>query len=188
MKMEKRVKGSILIDFVKTIKADKTGAYDRYLTREDRDVINQRLLPSAWYPYETFRNCFNAVFEVLAKKNLDQVQNWGRLYGEQIVASLYKSLLKEGQPLDYLKKYEVYIRNFFDFGKIEVLEETQNQVVVRMIDLDPAFPPIYAIMFGWLERTLELCGAKNIRMEALRKSWEGAADTAVRFKWELTRK
>jgi hypothetical protein len=183
--MERRIKGSILVDFVKTIKADKTGAYERYLTAQDKNIINQRILPSAWYPYETFRNCFNAVFEVLAKKNLDMVRQWGRFYGEQIIESLYKGLLKQGHPLDYIRKYEVYIKNFFDFGKIEVIEEAQNQVLIKMSEFDPEFPPLYSIMLGWLERTLELCGAKNIKMEVVSKSWEGAKETAVRFKWTL---
>ena len=183
--MSGRVKGSVLIDFVKTIKADKTGVYDRFLTKEDQDIIRQRILPSAWYPYETFRNCFNAVYEVLAKKNLDTVRQWGRLYGEAIVANLYKGLLKQGHPLDYIKKYEIYVKNFFDFGKLEVIEEAQNQVLIKMLDFDPNFPPLYSIMFGWLERTLELCGAKNIKAELLSKSWEGAKETAIRLKWQL---
>ncbi len=183
--MDGKVKGSVLIDFIKTIRADKSGVYQRYLTKEDQAIINQRILPSAWYPYATFRNCFNAIYEVLAKKNLDLVRQWGRLYGARIVDALYKGLLKQGQPLDYIKKYEVYIKNFFDFGKIEVEEEAPNQVLIRMIDFDPSFPPLYAIMFGWLERTLELCGAKSIKLEIVRKSWEGAQDTAIRFKWQL---
>ena len=58
----------------------------------------------------------------------------------------------------------------------------------RLMTGDPEFPPVYAIMFGWLERTLELCGAKNIQAEVIRKSWEGAQDTAVRLKWDLIRK
>jgi len=183
--MEGKVKGSVLIDFVKTIKADKTKAYDRYLSKEDQAIISQRILPSAWYPYPTFKNCFNAVFEVLARKNLDMVRQWGRLYGEQIVANLYKGLLKQGHPLDYIKKYEVYTKNFFDFGKIEVMEEAQNQVLVKMTEFDPGFPPLYAIMFGWLERTLELCGAKEIKSEIVSKSWEGAKETSLRLKWQL---
>jgi len=183
--MARRVKGSILVDFVKTIRADKTGAYERYLTREDKEIINQRILPSAWYPYETFKNIFNAAFEILAKKNLDMVKQWGRFYGERIIENLYKGLLKQGHPLDYIKRYETYVKNFFDFGKLEIIEEAQNQVLIRMIDFDPDFPPFYSIMFGWLERTLELCGAKNIKMEVIRRSWEGAPDTTVRLKWQL---
>jgi hypothetical protein len=179
----KNVKGSILVDFVKTIKANKTGVYDRFLTDEDRSVINQHILPSAWYPYETFRNCFNAVFEVVAKKNPDQVKGWGELYGQAIISELYKGFLKQGEPLDYIKKYQVYVKNFFDFGRIEVIEEKPNQVLVKLVDFDSEFAPLYYMMFGWLKKTLELCGAKDLNAEIAAKSWQDPVDTAFRFRW-----
>ena len=93
-----QVKGTILIDFVKTIKADKSGAYDEFLTDQDREIISQRILPSGWYPYQTFRNCFNASVQVLAKNDMEKVEQWGRLYGEAIITSVYKGLIKEGAP------------------------------------------------------------------------------------------
>jgi len=178
----KKVKGTILVDFVKSIKANKTGVYDQYLTPEDTAAISTRILPSAWYPYETFRHCFNAVFEVAAKKNLDQVKTWGALYGKSIMSDLYKGLLKH-EPLDYIKKYQVYIKNFFDFGKVEVIEEKPNQVLVKFIDFDADFAPLYYMMYGWLEKTLELCGAKNLHSEIASKSWQDPVDTAFRFRW-----
>lgn len=179
----KKVKGTILVDFVKTIKANKTGIYDKYLTPEDNAAIYQRILPSAWYPYETFRHCFNAVFEVVANKSLDQIKAWGILYGQSIMTDLYKGLLKQGEPLDYIKKYQVYIKNFFDFGKVEVIEEKPNQVLIKFVDFDADFAPLYYMMYGWLEKTVETCGAKNLRTEIVSKSWTGQGDTAIRFRW-----
>jgi hypothetical protein len=178
----KKVKGTILVDFVKSIKANKTGSYDPYLSPEDRSAISGRILPSAWYPYDTFRHCFNAVFIVDGKKSLDQVKAWGSLYGASIMGDLYKGLLKH-EPLDYIKKYQVYIKNFFDFGKVEVVEEKPNQVLVKFIDFDADFAPLYYMMYGWLEKTLELCGAKNLHSEIAAKSWQDPVDTALRFRW-----
>ncbi len=181
----KRAKGSILIDFVKTIRADKSGVYDSYLTPQDKEIINQRILPSAWYPYETFRRCFEAVFQVLAKGDLEQVKKWGKIYGEAIMGSIYKGLIKQGEPLEYLKKYEIYIRNFFDFGEIKIEEEGPNQVIMHIRGFDKDFPPLYYMMYGWLERSLELCGVKGVKVESLEKSWEGGEETKVRISWEL---
>jgi hypothetical protein len=39
------------------------------------------------------------------------------------------------------------------------------------------------MMRGWLERSLELCGAKNIKTEALTKSWAGAPETKFKISW-----
>jgi uncharacterized protein (TIGR02265 family) len=179
-----KVKGSVLVDFIKTIRADKSGVYEPYLTDEDKKIIGQRILPSAWYPYETFKHCFQAVFEILAKGDPEKVREWGRSYGGTIMSGLYKGLLKQGEPMQYLKKYSTYIRNFFDFGAIEVKELSDNEVEMTIKDFDAEFVPAYYIMFGWLERTLEICGAKDIKSEVLERAWEGAPVTRIRISWK----
>lgn len=179
-----RVKGTILIDFVKTIKADKAGAYDSFLTDQDRKVVAGRILPSGWYPYETFINCFNAVVTVLAKNEMDAVRQWGRIYGENILTGFYKGIVKDGLPMDSLNKYSTYIRNLFDFGEIEIEPLDDHKALVRIIGFDPKFEAQFHMMRGWLERSLELCGAQNIACEFMDKSWQGAPVTTLKFSWK----
>jgi hypothetical protein len=180
-----KVKGTILLDFVKTIRADKTGVYDQYLSDEDREILKERILPSGWYPYETFRNCFNAVVQVLAKGDMDSVRQWGRIYGENIVTGVYKGIIKDRAPMESLSKYSTYIRNLFDFGEISIESVSGNEAIVSIKGLDADFEPLYHMMLGWLERSLELCGAKDIEAEVLSKAWEGAAESKVRISWTL---
>jgi len=180
----KRAKGTVLVDFVKTMKADKSGAFAKYLTEEDRQILSQKIMPSGWYPYDTFKRCFRAAFELLAKRDLEMVKQWGRMYGSSIMGGIYKSLLKPGEPLEYLKKYQTYVKNFLDFGRMEVKEEAPNQVVLKLYDFDPDFQPLYYIMYGWLESTLEMVGAKNIKVEVLPKNPQEKADTVIRIRWD----
>jgi len=180
-----KVKGTILIDFIKTIKADKSGTYDAYLTDRDREILSERILPSGWYPYETFRNCFSAAVKVLAKDDMEMVRKWGKLYGESIITSVYKGIIKEGSPMDSLKKYGTYIRNMFDFGEIMVEALSDNEAMIVIKDTDRDFEPLYYMMVGWIERSLELCGAKDIKTELVSKSWEGAPVTSVKLTWTV---
>lgn len=179
-----QVKGTLLIDFVKTVKADKSGAYDAYLTDQDRKIISEHILPSAWYPFETFKNCFNASVMVLAKGDMETVREWGRLYGEAIITSVYKGLIKGGSPLESLKKYGIYIRNFFDFGEILIEAVSENEAIVTIKEMDNDFEPLYHMVKGWIERSLEMCGAKNISVEFISKSWEGKPETSIKYSWD----
>ncbi len=180
-----QVKGTILVDFVKTIKADKIGAYDKYLTDEDKQILSSRILPSSWYPYETFKNCFGAVVKVLAKDDMETVRQWGRIYGEAIITSVYKGVVKEGQPMESLDKYRTYVRNMFDFGEFEGERISDNETLLRIKGFDPDFKPIYYMMAGWIERSLELCGAKNIECVFQEKAWEGDPETSIKCTWTL---
>jgi hypothetical protein len=51
-----KVKGTMIVLFVKGIRADKSGRHDPFLTDQDRGIISQQILPSAWYPAETYKN------------------------------------------------------------------------------------------------------------------------------------
>jgi len=179
-----RVKGTILIDFVKTIKADQTGVYDAYLADEDRELINSRILPSAWYPYDFFINCFTAVAQQLAKGDMKVVHEWGRIYGEAIITGVYRGMVKEGAPMDSLKKYGTHIRNLFDFGEIEVKPLTDSSAEIMIRGFKPDFEPQYHMMAGWVERSLELCGAKDINFTLKQKTWEGDPQTSAEISWK----
>ena len=180
-----RVKGTILVDFVKTIRADRSGACDALLTDQDREVLSSRILPSAWYPFSTYKNCFNAVVQVLAKNDMTKVRQWGRLYGEAIVTGVYKGIIKEGAPLDSLKKYGTYIKSVFDFGEIVIEPVSESEAVVVVSGFDPDFEAHYHIMMGWIERSLELCGARDIQSSFTSMSWQGDPDTRIRMAWTM---
>ncbi len=179
-----RVKGTILIDFVKTVKADHSGAYTPFLTPQDQAVISGRILPSGWYPYQTFINCFKAAVAVLAKNDMEAVRQWGRLYGENIVTGFYKGMIRDGAPMDSLQKYNSNIRNLFDFGEIQVEPLGQNQALIKILGFDPGFEAQYHMMRGWIERSLELSGARDITCEFVEKSWQGAPQTSLKFSWK----
>ncbi|MFO8057614.1 MAG: DUF2378 family protein [bacterium] len=180
-----KVKGTVLVDFVKTIRSDKTGVYEPYLTEGDREVISSRILPSGWYPFETFKNCFQAVAEVLAGNDMEKVRQWGRLYGENILTSVYKAMIKQGQPMESLEKYGTYIRSFFDFGDIEVERVSDRKATVIITGFGDDFPSLYYIMAGWIERSLELSGARDIKSGFDSKAWEGAPETRIRLEWTM---
>jgi hypothetical protein len=178
-----QVKGSIFVEFVKTIRSNKTGVFDKYLTAADREIISQRILPNIWYPYETFKHCLTAVFEVLAKQDLEVVKEWGRAYGQAIMTTLYVTILKKGSPLSYVKRIGVLVRTFFDFGRVEIVLESETQAVYKIYDFDLQYAPIHYLLNGWIERTMEICGAKDLKCKTITKSWAGDANTSIRLSW-----
>ena len=179
-----QVKGSIFVEFVKAIRVgNRTGMFDKYLTDADREIVSQRIMPNLWYPYETFKHCLNAFYEVVANKNLDTIKAWGKMYSEMVMLKIYAAILKHDDPLSFIKRIGVFERNFFDFGTAVAVLEGNNQAVYTITDMDPQYAPFQYMIRGWVERTAELCGAKDLKCTVLSKSWEGDANTSVRLTW-----
>jgi hypothetical protein len=183
-KSSKQIKGVALVTFVKVIRADKSGVYDKYLKEEDLQIVKKRIVDQVWYPYETFKRCFSAVYEIIGKKNEEKVLDWGRLYAEAIMATNFKITIKENKPLEHIKRIPGYLTHFFDFGTADVKVEDPNRVFLKLSDLDPNFPLIYIFLQGWFQRVAELCGAKNVQCEFIDKSWVNNTNTtSYRITW-----
>jgi hypothetical protein len=181
--MGMNVKGSIIINMIKMIKKDKSGVYDKYLKNNDRELIDQKIIPSAWFPFDTYKRCLNAIFEVIAKKDLNVAKEWGRMECQVAMTNVYSSIVAGHDPVTFLRRYEIIHKNFYDFGRTEVIVEGKNRVLYKLSEFDAQFVVLYYVIYGWIERGLELCGAKNIKCEFVTKSWEGHPATSMRFTW-----
>jgi hypothetical protein len=181
--MDMSVKGSVLVPWVKGIKANKTGVYDKYLSNKDREIISEKILPNVWCPFETYRHCVNALFEVVANKDPEVIADWTRIFSQQVMTGLYGGTLEGLTPLQYIKRCATIIRTYFSFGKIEGVVEAEKQALFTVSEFDMQFIPLQYIIKGWIEGNLSLCGAKDVRSEIITKSWEGAPNTSMRFTW-----
>lgn len=180
-----RVKGTMLIEFVKNIRALGTDKFMAFLTNEDREIISQKILPSAWYPFETYKRCFTALVNVVAKGDMEMVRQWGQVYGEQIIKSVYKTLIVDEDPGLIFKKYRSLVKGFFDFGKFDMEEISEGEVLIKIIEFDPSFEAFYHVLRGWVEKSLEMSGAKEVKSEFVSKSWQGDPETSIKLSWSI---
>jgi len=93
-----QVKGTLLMDYVKIVRANKDRKWDRWLAAEDWEIINGQVLPSNWYPYENFRRIGFAVFKEIADSNLETVRSFGRFSMRRLL-EIYKNVLSPGDPV-----------------------------------------------------------------------------------------
>jgi uncharacterized protein (TIGR02265 family) len=180
-----RVKGTMLLGLVKTVRADRTNTYDPYLSDLDRDFISRQVLPSSWYPFEEYKKTFSAVIDVLTKGDMELVRKMGQAYGADIVSNVYKNLVIEGNPMESLKKYRIVFNMFFDFGEAEFEAVSENSGRLSIRKFDPEFEAFYYIFMGWVEECLELSGAKNPRGRSTSRSWADDPETTIEFSWTM---
>ncbi len=179
----RQVKGSMFIMFVKAIKSDKKGSFDKFLTDKDREVISKLILSSGWYPFETYKNCFLALSTVTANNNPNMLRDWGRVYGEETVKTIYKSILLKKDAKSAIEEYQRIFKNQFDFGRMEATIISDNEMTVAVKDFDKDFEPWYYVAQGWIERVIQLVIQKPVRSEIMERSWAGAPATVFKLNW-----
>jgi len=166
-----KVKGTWLVDYIKMIRANPDKNWDKYLTDEDREIVDSKVLASGWYPYESFNRLGKAVFQELAGGDLKIVKSFGRLFADNIL-QVYKNLCVEGDPAATISKVFALQRTFFKDipALIEPVEKESNRFVVRInvSDMEREMGAVDAFAYqyaGMIERLVELCGNTNKKIE-----------------------
>jgi hypothetical protein len=179
----RHVKGSMFIEIVKGIKSDKSGVFDNLLTEEDKKLLSRTILLGSWYPYDVYKRCFNALAQVYAKGDMEICRQWGHAQGEEMIKSVYKSVLKEKNYKTAMERVKSIYKLMYDFGEIALSFISDNELEISYKGFDTDFEVSYIVGQGWMEKILEICGCKDVKSKFLVKSWEGAGDTTLHFSW-----
>jgi hypothetical protein len=182
--LERFVKGTMVLDIVKTIHGFQDKPWDQYLSREAQDLLQQRILASAWYPYEPVINCLNAVYRLIGGNNPENARAWGRINGQQLFETAYKNLLMPGDPMESMKKLNILSATFFK-GFVHASKELgPRHFEVQTFDDDPRTEAIYYLIQGWIDVLVENAGGKNAKVLIIQKHWEGNESTIIDIRWE----
>lgn len=179
----KRVKGSVLKNFVIAIRVNRSGAYEELLSDEDKNTINQRILDAAWYPYQTFKNCLTAVCKVEAKDNIKIIEQWGYDYGNRILDRMYKGPMNKKDLETAIHSYNGLFKLWFNFGKQYGKIISDNEIHIFIEDFDKDFRLFYYNAIGWMQGFLNKYLSTTVTAVFLEKSWEGADKTVVKITW-----
>jgi hypothetical protein len=170
-----RAKGSILLDYVRIIRANKDLNWNRHLRPEDWEIINSKILPSQWYPLETYRRVGNAVFREVAKSNLETTRQFGR-FNIKNVLQIYKNILVPGNPVKSVSNYIVLQKTFIDDNtdKARVAAQGQDSLLYDMTNLSEVYESAELEQFSYqiagnLEALVEEATGKKAKATITRK-------------------
>jgi hypothetical protein len=183
---DKKVKGSMFLDFVRLIRANKDRNWDQYLKPGDWGTINSNILPSAWYPFEMYQRFGMATFNVLAKGNLDMARLNGKISGKMMFENVYKLIVAGKDTLKSIQQFVKIYGSLFNFSmlKFEKVEAKHARVYHIYDPNDPADMPFCHQLMGILDILVEMTGGTNARIEMNSKQWEGAPATTFDITWE----
>jgi hypothetical protein len=179
-----KVKGTWMVDLVKLLRAAKDKDFSKYLTKEDFVVLNSKILPSQWYPFETYKRLGLAVFKVIGNSQLTASRAFGRMNMANLL-KIYGNIMIPGDPAATVEKFAALAGNFFQgIGTgYRVVERGPKSIKIKIVIDEKDDLGETAILFphqisGNVEELLIQSGAKNHRLE-LEKVADGSILTAT---------
>ena len=183
---DQKVKGTMMVEQVRLIRSNKQLNWNKYLVPEDWKVINSTILPSAWYPLDTYRRCGKAVFQLLAHGNTEIVRLRGRVRGKELFETTYKHVVFEPNTMNALSSFVNIYGQLFNVSPLGFKKITDKHATIShdYDHSDPGNLPFCYQLMGHLDTLIEMTGGKNHKIEMTKKLWEGANATIFDIQWE----
>jgi len=181
----KQVKGTMVVTIVKSIRANhsKKDEYDKILSDRAKKFLDQRILSSSWYPFEEYKECFEALCFVEVKNNPTSLNQWGHNEAIRWLTTIYQSAIIKGDIHLAAEKYSRFHRMVFNFGEVKPEFISDTVLNYTYIDIDRDWENFYHIAAGWAQKFIELSIDKKVDYTFLKKSWKGEGWTKIMLSW-----
>jgi hypothetical protein len=183
--MERRVKGSLFVDYVRMLRSRKDVDWSKYLEPVDIALLDQRIHPDGWYPMETFSRYGLAILDNIAGGDPFLARAWGRMSTDYMV-TLHGRLLVLGDPRESLMRFLVLRSSFFDFEAITFPELSDDHACIQ-VNYGMSARAEQAACFqtlGFFGRLVELAGGQGVVDQMTKRAWEGDAITEFTIDWQ----
>jgi len=180
----RNVKGVLFAEYVRMIRSRKDIDWSPYLSAEDGPFLQQTIVDSEWYPFDTFERMGLGIIREIAGGDVEAARLWGRKSIDYLKDAL-NALTSDGEPRESLMRFQVLRRGYFDFDpvRIRAISGTHARLEIAYGASDLAEEAAFYQTLGYFERLLELSGARDIRCSIQSMAWQGAPSSILELDW-----
>jgi hypothetical protein len=182
--VNRRVKGTLFVDYVRMLRGRKGADWSTHLAPEDLGYLVRRVEPDAWYPMETFERMGLAILTEIAHGDLETVRAFGR-FSIDWLCQQQPSLVAPGDPCDTLMRFQVLRNGFFNYPALEISSVFDGEACIRVgYGMGPRAEEAASWQtLGFFERLLSVAGAKDVRVWFSTRTWDGGPATVMQLRW-----
>jgi hypothetical protein len=182
---ERRVKGSLFVDYVRMLRSHKSADWSKLLRPEDLSYLVQRIEPDSWYPMESFERMGLAILTEIAQDNLENVRGFGRMSIDWLCQNT-PGLLAAGDPRDTIMRFQVLRRSFFNYPALEIQGISDGEASIHVAyGMSPRAEEAASWQtLGFFERLVEVAGADHVTAWFSSRSWTGEPVTMAQLRWQ----
>ncbi|MFY0627330.1 MAG: hypothetical protein JXR07_13600 [Reichenbachiella sp.] len=181
------VRGSVIKGIDEFVKSTHSEGYDTWKSKLSNETLSimEKAVPSKWYPLNegivepTTQMC-NLFYSDKKKGAWES----GRFSAETALSGIYKVFVLISTPAFMLKRASRVLTTFYNPTKIEVKNSTDKSMLLHLTELPTKNELIEYRIGGWMEKALEICGCKNLKINVPHSIAKGDPLTAYDITWE----
>ncbi|MBN1951571.1 MAG: hypothetical protein JW801_10230 [Bacteroidales bacterium] len=173
-------------DHVKANFPEKYSEWIETLPEASKDIFSGVIDSSRWYPLQEggiipTRKTADLFFRSNYEKG---AWEGGRYSAEKGLTGIYKIFVKASSPAYIIQRATRVFSTYYQPCKMEVIDKKENAVSLKISDMPQSDVVIEHRIAGWMERALEISGAKQVRIEFPKSIVKGDEVTVFSISWE----
>jgi hypothetical protein len=163
------IKGTVLIDSIKAIKArGGEGEFQKiveHLSPGSKAVFEGRISPSSWYPLDAFAEFLEVDIRETAGGAREVLITRAEKVIEAQLKGIYRVFVKCGSPMFVVKRIAAVHATYYN--GIDILPEAHdsNGAIIRYVGLRKRHEIMGYGIIGFFRKALEISGAKDISVK-----------------------
>jgi predicted hydrocarbon binding protein len=134
------------------------------LMPEDRRELDA-IVTVGWYSLALYARLIRALDIVHGSHDLAMIVQLGRYEAERDLTTIQRAFLRMANPAFLLEKSAEYWRRFHDTGTWVIEREAPTRVRAYLDDWGVVDTALCRELVGYITRTFELVGARNVRLD-----------------------
>lgn len=152
---------------------------------EDRDTLSSMIVHAGWYPFELGEELDQAIADVLGKGNPHVFEEIGEQSARANLSGIHQTFLTPGDPQAFMKQAGVIYKFYYDTGSRTYEQTGSASGIMITHDADTLSAIDCLTVIGWHRAGLEMCGARNVRVEEVQCRAKGDPVCEYHFQWDM---
>jgi hypothetical protein len=185
-----RIKGTALVDTIKTLKAIKKRGGQPELERvvgqlgaETRKIFDAPVKSWDWYSIDVFAELLEALVRETANGNPEILTERSEQVVDSQLRGVYRIFLKLGSPGYVIKRIAAVHETYFDGIQIIPEVDDSRQASIKYVGFKKRHAILQYTIIGFFRKALELSGAKQVKVNFKVPMSDDAAYSEVAITW-----
>jgi hypothetical protein len=183
------VKGTGITTIPEYIKKNYPEKFDEWygkLPESSKTIFGNPIMAAAWYPLTEGLVIPTQVLGKIVFENAEQAAfQLGRYSSEVSLNGVYKIFLRVSSPLFVLSRASTILGSYYRPATIEVVEKQDTKAVLKISGFGGESYIVLHRIAGWIEKTIEITGFKDIKVNVEIISSEVTPHGFVTAEWTI---
>ena len=184
-----QVKGSLLLSVQAYINDQFPNRYSEWLGKlpdASKKLYEGSIQAAEWYDYQSGLIAPSELVAELFFHKDEKKAAWelGRFSAETGLRGIYKVFVFIAKPKFIIKRASKIMASFYKPSVLKTETPRKHGVDVTVTDFPEPTEISENRIAGWMERALEICGAKNVKIDVLESPLKGGEKTVYEINWE----